>query len=444
MGDVAALLDPARGVGMPNVVVIGAQWGDEGKGKVVDLYTRFADVVVRFQGGPNAGHTLVVDGRKTVLHQVPSGVLHAGKRCLIANGVVLDPATLVKEIDGLKGAGFLQDDSQLTVSPAAHVIMPYHRRLDVAREKARAGGAIGTTGRGIGPCYEDKVARRGVRIGDLVDPGKLAKRIAERLPEVNAQLVAHGEIPFESGALIAELTPLAARLATYVGDTSLALADATKSGAKILFEGAQGTLLDVDHGTYPYVTSSNTTAGNAATGAGIGPRALDEVIGISKGYATRVGGGPFPTELTGALGERLRETGEEFGATTGRPRRCGWLDTVILRYAARINGFSGFAITKLDVLTGLDTLKICVAYELDGRRVDHLPDDAEALERVVPVYEELPGWSENLGEFKRFDDLPATVRSYIARVERLTEVPVVLVSIGAERERTILRKNPFD
>ena len=428
---------------MPNVVVIGAQWGDEGKGKVVDLYTRFADVVVRFQGGPNAGHTLVADGRKTVLHQVPSGVLHAGKLCLIGNGVVLDPATLVREIDGLKSGGFLSDDAQLTVSPAAHVIMPYHRSLDVARERSRAGGALGTTGRGIGPCYEDKVARRGVRIGDLVSPAKLARRLRERLPEVNAQLAAHGEAPLDHDAVSSELTPLAARLAPYVGDTSLALADATRRGARILFEGAQGTLLDIDHGTYPYVTSSNTTAGNAATGAGIGPRALDEVIGISKGYATRVGGGPFPTELTGALGERLRETGEEFGATTGRPRRCGWLDTVILRYAARINGFTGLALTKLDVLTGLDPLRIGVAYELDGRRLDHLPDDPELLDRVVPVYVDVPGWTEDLSRCRRFDELPFAVRAYVARIEALSGVPVVLVSVGADRDRTILRRNPF-
>jgi adenylosuccinate synthase len=432
-----------RGERMPNVVVIGAQWGDEGKGKIVDLFTRFADVVVRFQGGPNAGHTLVVDGRKTVLHQIPSGILHAGKLCLVGNGVVLDPETLVREIDEVKAQGFLADDAQLRVSPGAHVIMPYHRLLDRAREKARVGGAIGTTGRGIGPCYEDKVARRGIRVGDLVQPEKLGRLVADRLVEANAQLSAYGEATLNAAELTASLAGFARRIAPHVGDTSIALARESAAGKAILFEGAQGTLLDVDHGTYPFVTSSNTTAAAAATGAGIGPRSLHEVIGISKAYATRVGSGPFPTELDDAMGERLRETGDEFGATTGRPRRCGWLDTVILRYAARVNGLTGVALTKLDVLTGIDPIRICVAYELDGERIDALPTDTEALARVRPIYEEHAGWTKTLEGLRRYEDLPQTTRRYIARVEELTGVEVVLVSVGADREETIIRRNPF-
>lgn len=428
---------------MPNVVIVGAQWGDEGKGKIVDLFTQFADVVVRYQGGPNAGHTLVVNGHKTVLHQVPSGILHPNKLCLIGNGVVLDPATLVREIDGLKGQDCLQDDGQLRVSAAAHVIMPYHRLIDVAREKVRSGGAIGTTGRGIGPCYEDKVARRGIRMGDFVRPDRLEALVKERLPEANGQLTALGEQPLDAATLLAQLAPLADRLRPYVADTSVLLGNESAKGRAVLFEGAQGTLLDVDHGTYPFVTSSNTTAAAAATGAGIGPKALDHVIGISKAYATRVGSGPFPTELEGPEGDDLRKKGEEFGATTGRPRRCGWLDTMVLRYAARVNGLTGLALTKLDVLSGLETLKLCTGYELDGKKIEALPADAETLARVVPIYEEHPGWKESLSGVRQYEDLPRNTQRYIARVEQLSGVEVMIASVGAERGETIVRRNPF-
>lgn len=428
---------------MSNVVIVGAQWGDEGKGKIVDLFTQFADVVVRYQGGPNAGHTLVVDGHKTVLHQVPSGILHEKKLCLVGNGVVLDPATLVREIDGLKAQNCLQDDSQLRVSAAAHVIMPYHRLIDVAREKVRAGGAIGTTGRGIGPCYEDKVARRGIRMGDFVRPERLEALVAERLPEANGQLTALGEKPLDAAELLATLAPLADRLRPYIADTGAILGKEVALKRKVLFEGAQGTLLDVDHGTYPFVTSSNTTAAAAATGSGVGPKALEQVIGISKAYATRVGSGPFPTELHGEEGDRLRKMGGEFGATTGRPRRCGWLDTMVLSYAARVNGLTGFALTKFDVLSGLETLRLCTGYELDGVQIESLPADADALARVVPIYEDHPGWTESLSDVRRYEDLPKNTRSYIERVEELTGVEVVIASVGAEREATIIRRNPF-
>ncbi len=428
---------------MPNVVVVGAQWGDEGKGKIVDRFTRFADVVVRYQGGPNAGHTLVVEGKKTVLHQVPSGIMHEGKLCLVGNGVVLDPELLVTEIDGLKAQGCLTDESMLKLSQAAHVIMPYHRRLDRARERARAGGAIGTTGRGIGPCYEDKIARRGIRLGDLLRQERLGRLVGERLVEANGQLSALGDEPFDLDEILEPLSEHARRLAPFVADTSLALAAEVRQGRAILFEGAQGTLLDIDHGTYPFVTSSNTTAAAAATGSGIGPTAIDEVVGITKAYTTRVGAGPFPTELSDETGAYLRQAGAEFGATTGRPRRCGWLDAVVLRYAARVNGLKSLALTKLDVLGGLETLRIGVGYEVDGERMSELTADAEALSRAVPIYEEHPGWKGPLAGLRDYDSLPTNAKSYVARIEGLTGVEVAVVSVGAERQETIVRRNPF-
>ncbi len=433
---------------MPNVVVIGAQWGDEGKGKVVDLLTEHAQVVVRFQGGNNAGHTLVVGGQKTVLHLIPSGILHQGKTCVIGNGVVLDPAVLVKEIDALKERGFLKEDSQLLISDNAHVIFPWHKRLDSYREKARGEGAIGTTGRGIGPAYEDKVARRGIRVRDLLHPERLRKRIEERLPGVRdelRELCANGETPPELDAarVHQDFAALGERLKPYVSDVSLYLAGQVQRGARILFEGAQGTLLDVDHGTYPFVTSSNCVAGNAAVGSGLGPTAIDRVMGISKAYTTRVGGGPFPTELTDDVGERLRKVGDEFGATTGRPRRCGWLDGVVLRYAVRVNGLYGLALTKLDVLSGLKTLQICNAYELDGRRITELPGDYEDLARVKPLYETLPGWDDKLAGVRTFDELPENAKRYVRRVEEISGVPVTCISVGADRGETVLLQNPF-
>ena len=434
---------------MPNVVVIGAQWGDEGKGKVVDLLTEHAQLVVRFQGGSNAGHTLVVDGEKTILRLIPSGILHPGKTCVIGNGVVIDPADLVREVESLKARGFLKDDSQLLVSENAHVIFPWHKLLDAFREKVRDGGAIGTTGRGIGPAYEDKVARRGIRIRDLLKPERLQQRIAERLPAVLEELsklaqAAKVEVPMlEMQQILTEYSGLAERIRTYVGDVSLFLSAEIKKGAKILFEGAQGTLLDVDHGTYPFVTSSNCVAGNAAVGSGLGPTCIDRVMGISKAYTTRVGGGPFPTELQDEVGEGLRKRGDEFGSVTGRPRRCGWLDGVVLRYAARVNGFWGLALTKIDVLSGQKTLKLCTAYQLDGKRVEEMPCDFEDLARVEPIYETFPGWEEKLEGVRAFEDLPANAQKYIRRVESLSGVPVTCVSVGADRGETILLQNPF-
>jgi adenylosuccinate synthase len=434
---------------MPNVVVIGAQWGDEGKGKVVDLLTEHAQVVVRFQGGNNAGHTLVVGGQKTVLHLIPSGILHAGKTCVIGNGVVVDPAVLVKELDALKERGFLKDDSHFLISDNAHVIFPWHKLLDSYREKARGVSAIGTTGRGIGPAYEDKVARRGIRVRDLLNAERLRKRIDERLPGVRDELRelcrAANEQPPELDAqkFQDEFAALGERLRPHVTDVSLYLAGQVQRGARILFEGAQGTLLDVDHGTYPFVTSSNCVAGNAAVGSGLGPTAIDKVMGISKAYTTRVGGGPFPTELTDETGERLRKVGDEFGATTGRPRRCGWLDGVVLRYAVRVNGLWGLALTKMDVLSGLKTLQICNAYELDGKRITELPGDYEDLARVKPIYETLQGWDEKLAGVRTFEELPENAKRYVRRVEEICGVPVVCISVGADRGETVLLQNPF-
>ena len=434
---------------MPNVVVVGAQWGDEGKGKVVDLLTEHAQVVVRFQGGNNAGHTLVVGGEKTVLHLIPAGILHPGKTCVIGNGVVIDPFVLVGEIDALKRRGLMPDDSQLLISSNAHVIFPWHKLFDSLREKIRGPGAIGTTGRGIGPAYEDKVARVGIRIRDLLTPEKLNRRISERLPSALDELRAlamAAKVPIpklETQQIVAEYAGLGERLRRHAADASIFLTNQIAKGARILFEGAQGTLLDVDHGTYPFVTSSNCVAANAAVGSGLGPTAIDKVMGISKAYATRVGGGPFPTELTDELGERLRSQGDEFGATTGRPRRCGWLDAVVLRYAMRVNGLWGLAMTKLDVLSGLKTISICSSYELDGQKVTELPGDPDDLERAKPNYETLPGWDESLAGVRTFDELPANAKRYVHYVEELCGIPVVCVSVGADRGETILLQNPF-
>ncbi len=434
---------------MPNVVVVGAQWGDEGKGKVVDLLTEHAQVVVRFQGGNNAGHTLVVGGQKTVLHLIPSGILHAGKTCVIGNGCVLDPTVLMKEIDNLRARGLLPESSQLLVSENAHVIFPWHKHLDLLREKARSGGALGTTGRGIGPAYEDKVARRGIRVRDLLEVDTLRRRVKDRLPAALEEIArlakqAKAEEPLlDVETIVSEYAVLGSRVKEFAGDGSLFLSDQIRKGTRVLFEGAQGTLLDIDHGTYPYVTSSNTVAGTAASGSGIGPTAIDRVLGISKAYTTRVGSGPFPTELTDELGERLRKVGDEFGATTGRPRRCGWLDTVVLRYAARVNGLWGLALTKMDVLSGLPTLKVCTAYELDGKRVDELPGELEHLSRVKPIYEELPGWEQRLAGARTLEDLPEAARKYVRRIEEICGVPVVTISVGADRGETIILQNPF-
>jgi adenylosuccinate synthase len=429
---------------MANVVIVGAQWGDEGKGKVVDLYTEFADVVVRFGGGANAGHTLVVDGQKLITRLIPSGVLRGrGKRCVLGDGMVIDPEVLLEEIAQLKGRGLLADDRDLVVSTQAHVILPLHREIDRVREAGKA--AIGTTKRGIGPAYEAKMARRGVRMADLVDAERLRALLTHNLEEVGPYLQARGvEIPADwIEKTEAEYLGYGQRLKQYFADASRLIHDEMKRGRHVLFEGAQGALLDVDRGTYPYVTSSSTVAGGACTGAGIGPTTIDGVVGIAKAYTTRVGGGPFPTELTDEIGQRLRDVGGEYGSVTGRPRRCGWLDVAALRLAVRWNGLSSLAITKLDVLGGLKRVKICVGYKLDGEDRDELPTEPAEIARAVPVYEELDGWDTDTRDLREIEALPSTARKYIQRVEALVGVDIGLVSVGPGRVETIMLKNPF-
>ena len=423
---------------MSNIVVFGSQWGDEGKGKIVDMLAEKAAAIVRFQGGNNAGHTLVVGGEKCVLHLIPSGILHPGKVCLIGNGVVLDPEVFCKEIDTLGARGVDVSPKRLMISKKTHVIMPYHRRLDGCREAARdAAGKIGTTGRGIGPCYEDKSARVGIRAADLADFDLLRAKIARALEEKNV-LFRHlfGGEPMDAQAVFEEIRPFAERVRAYLGDVSTAIQKVKNSGGMVLFEGAQGTHLDIDHGTYPYVTSSSTVTGNAASGSGCSPRELTRIIAIVKAYTTRVGGGPFPTELFDASGDYLQSQGGEFGATTGRKRRCGWLDAVVLRESVRLNGPTELAITKLDVLSGLSELKICTAYRYRGTTVDYPPQEQNALAEVEPVYETLPGWNEDITKARGYDDLPDNARAYLNRIERLLGVPVGLVSVGPERGQT--------
>jgi adenylosuccinate synthase len=427
---------------MANIVVVGAQWGDEGKGKLVDLLTQRADIVVRFQGGNNAGHTLVVMGVKTVLHLIPSGVLHEGKTCVIGNGVVVDPLVLLGEIDKLRERGFLADTQQLRISDRAHVIMPWHKVLDGLREDAAGGAKIGTTRRGIGPTYEYKVRRTGIRLADLVDAASFGALLDVELAAANKEIVALGGESLSRKKVEAEYGSAAARLTPFVTDTTVLLHEAASRRERILFEGAQGTLLDVDHGTYPYVTSSNAVAGGACTGTGMGPTFIDAILGISKAYTTRVGAGPFPTELNDALGEQLRAAGGEFGATTGRPRRCGWLDMVVLRHAVRVNGLTSVALTKLDVLSGLERLKVCTAYRLGDAILDTVPAARGALERVEPLYEELPGWDADITKAKRWSDLPVEARAYVRRVEQLAGVPVSLLSVGPGRSQTIQLRDP--
>jgi len=430
---------------MANVVIVGAQWGDEGKGKVVDLYTEFADVVVRYGGGANAGHTLVVDGKKVVTHLIPSGVLHGrGKKCVLGNGMVIDPKALLGEIEELKERGLLADDRDLIVGDRAHLILPYHRQIDALREEGK--GALGTTKRGIGPAYEAKMARRGIRMGDLTRPARFRELVLRNVDEI-APIVRHlgGEppAPAEIEATIVEYLGYGERLARYLGDSSRVIHDDVKRGQHILFEGAQGTLLDVDHGTYPYVTSSSTLAGGACSGAGVGPTTISAVIGIAKAYSTRVGAGPFPTELHDETGQRLREAGAEYGATTGRPRRCGWLDVAALRLAVRLNGLAALALTKLDVLRGLKKIRVCVGYQLDGKALDELPLDIDDLARAEPVYEELEGWDRDTSQVRDFDELPPAARKYVRRIENLAGVPASLISVGPGRAETIMLKNPF-
>jgi len=429
---------------MANIVVVGTQWGDEGKGKVVDILAEFADVVVRFQGGNNAGHTIVVDGEPLILHLIPSGVLHSRKRCVLGNGVVVDPKVLLEEMDLLAERGVELTPENLHISEAAHLIMPYHRKLDRGREQARGKKALGTTGRGIGPAYEDKVGRRGIRFADLLEPSIFREKVRENLREINPLLKERlGIRPFTIKEIVDEFSKYAKKLAPYVTNTALLLDREIKRGKHILFEGAQGTFLDVDHGTYPFVTSSNTVAGNACTGSGVGPSRIQGVVGIVKAYTTRVGAGPFPTELTDGTGELLQERGREFGATTGRRRRCGWLDTVMVRDAVRLNGITELAITKLDILQGLGTLKICTAYEYKGRRLEEVPASLEVLRQCRPIYEEMRGWEESIRDARTLDELPKNAQRYVRRIEELTEVPVALISVGASRNETIMVNNPF-
>ena len=426
-----------------NVVIIGAQWGDEGKGKIVDLLTESAAAVVRFQGGHNAGHTLVINGHKTVLHLIPSGILREGVRCLIGNGVVLSPTALLAEIDRLEAQGVAVAD-RLRISEACPLILPYHVALDQAREKARGERAIGTTGRGIGPAYEDKVSRRAVRLGDLFQRERFAAKLGEVLDFHNfvlrhyfqAETVDFQQVLEETLAMAERLRPLAA-------DVTELLDAHRRRGDNMLFEGAQGALLDIDHGTYPYVTSSNTTAGGAATGTGLGPRYLDYVLGITKAYATRVGGGPFPTELFDETGEYLADRGHEFGSTTGRRRRCGWFDAVALRRSILNNSVTGLCVTKLDVLDGLDSIRMCVDYRCGVERLDHVPLGAEALAACEPIYEEMPGWRDSTFGVRRYEDLPAAARAYLRRIEELADAPIDIISTGPDRADTIVLRNPF-
>ncbi len=426
-----------------NVVLLGTQWGDEGKGKIVDLLTDNADAVVRFQGGHNAGHTLVINGEKTVLHLLPSGVMRAGVDCLIGNGVVVALGQLIKEIEGLK-ENSIEIEERLLVSESCPIILPHHIALDCARENARGGNAIGTTGRGIGPCYEDKVARRGIRIMDLLDEHILSDKLRELMDFHNFVLTQY----FQADAVdfqqtLDQVLKQTAGVKHLFGDVSAKLASLKDSGKSVIFEGAQGMMLDIDHGTYPYVTSSNTTAAAAATGSGIGPLDIDHVIGIVKAYTTRVGGGPFPTELLDEVGQFLGEKGHEVGATTGRPRRCGWLDIVALRRASQVCGLTSLCITKLDVLDGLDEIKICTAYNYQGTELALTPSGADAMAKCIPIYETLSGWSSPTEGIRDYNEIPENAKNYLNRISQLLNLPVEIISTGAEREDTIVLKHPF-
>ncbi|MBG0778059.1 MAG: adenylosuccinate synthase [Desulfovibrionaceae bacterium] len=427
---------------MSNIIIMGSQWGDEGKGKVVDLLGGEVGLVVRFQGGNNAGHTVVVGGEQFILHLMPSGILHPRARCCIGNGVVLDPEVFCREADTLEAKGVAAGPGRIVISKKTHVIMPYHKVIDAAREEYKSKGEkIGTTGRGIGPCYEDKMARVGIRAGDFTNPELLKAKIEAALVEKNALFTGlYGRDPLSAEDVFAWIEPYAARLAPYLGDVSSEMQRAMENEENILFEGAQGTHLDIDHGTYPYVTSSNCVAGNASAGAGIKPGAFDRIIAIVKAYTTRVGAGPFPTELSDAAGEHLQSVGSEFGATTGRKRRCGWLDICVLRESARLNGPTEIALTKLDVLTGVGEIKICTAYEYNGERIDYPPQEQNGMAYVTPVYETMPGWTEDITQCTSWVSLPGEAKDYVKRIERLTGVPVSIVSVGPDRAQTLVRK----
>jgi adenylosuccinate synthase len=426
---------------MPAVVVVGAQWGDEGKGRVVDWLARQAHLVARYGGGDNAGHTVIAQGHKLGLHLVPSGILNAEAICLIGAGVVVNPGLLLTEMDELAALGVDVGPSRLKLSAAAHTILPSHRALDGAREMSRGAEALGTTRRGIGPTYADKASRTNLRLGDMARPEQFAERVADAVRAHNRRLEAeYGVEPMPVDEIAAEYCAYARRLAPHLTDATALVGEALAAGKTVLCEGAQGLLLDLDHGTYPYVTSSSTVAGGALTGLGFGPRYVSRVVGVAKAYTTRVGAGPFPTELLDDVGERIRQIGHEYGTTTGRPRRCGWLDLVILRYAARVNGLDDFALTKLDVLSGLERLKVAVAYEREGEHIEHFPAEfgVEALAEWQPVYEDLPGWMEDISGARSRDDLPPAARAYVERIEEWVDVPITLIGVGPERTQAIV------
>ena len=423
---------------MPTKVVLGAQWGDEGKAKVVDYLTLGADVVVRYQGGANAGHTVKVGDTTFVFHMIPSGIMHPGKICVVGNGVVVDPEALLQEADDLQARG-ISTTGRLFISHNAHVVMPYHKLLDKLAEEGRGSDKIGTTGRGIGPCYRDKVERtHGVRVVDMLEPDHLRQKLETVIAAKNDLLHRlYDHAPLAAAPIIEAYLGFAQRLRPYIADTSLLLNDTLDQGKTVLCEGAQGTLLDIDHGTYPFVTSSNTTAGGACTGAGIGPTRIDQVIGVTKAYTTRVGNGPFPTELLDEIGENIRQVGHEYGATTGRSRRCGWFDAPILRLSARINGLTSLALTRLDVLDTFPQLKLCTGYQVEGKVINDFPLDPKVLERCVPIYEEAEGWNTPTTSARRFGELPPQARRYVERIAQLSRTPVSLISVGPERESTI-------
>ncbi len=423
---------------MPNVVIVGAQWGDEGKGKIIDFLTESADIVVRAQGGNNAGHTVIVAGQKHVLHLIPSGILWPEKTCVIGNGVVLDPVSLVSEIEGLRAKGREVSPAQLLISNRAHLALPVHRALDRVREAKLGANKIGTTGRGIGPTYADKANRIGLRLADLLAPEDFAGKLEAKVAETNQTLAALGLETLEFASMLDELLAAGAALSPHVTDTAVFLHQRLKAGQSLLFEGAQGSLLDVDFGTYPFVTSSSTIAGGACTGAGVGPHAIDRVIGVCKAYTTRVGGGPFPTEDEG-LSEKLHALGREFGATTGRPRGCGWLDLVLLRYAAIVNGLDELAVTNLDGLDDFARIPVCVAYELDGQRLDAPPVRIEDWARLRPIFEEWDGWQEDISGVRRWSDLPAKAQAYLDNFSRALDLPINMVGVGPAREQTLVR-----
>ncbi len=429
---------------MPSVIVVGLQWGDEGKGKIVDVLSEKADIVARFQGGHNAGHTVVINNEKFILHVIPSGILYKNKKCLIGNGVVVDPASLVKEIEGLRQRDVQIDGSNLLLSKHAHVIMPYHIAIDQESEKLKGSKSIGTTGRGIGPTYCDKIGRSGIRISDLYQSDLFRSKLKSNLAHINFLLEnLYKAKGFNTDEIFKEYSGYAEKLKEHIADTDIIINDAINSNKNVLLEGAQGTLLDIDHGTYPFVTSSNSTAGGACTGLGIGPTKITGVLGVIKAYTTRVGGGPFPTEIHDSLGELIRERGGEYGATTGRPRRCGWLDMVILRHSVRINGLTGIAITKLDILDGLESLKICTSYKYNGRIYNEFPKEINIFSECEPVYEEIKGWKESTSGITDYKKLPERAREYIEKIQEMLGVEVQIISTGQRRDELIKIKEQF-